>query len=528
MKKTRFLVRTLVALLLCCMLLSACASGGGSGAPSQAPAASGSQAASTPATGTENTGEPITVKWVTVAGEQSNPEPVMEEINKLLLERYNLQLDLEIFPYGTYDEKMNMKINSGEYFDLCFTSQAWINKYPVQVAKGAYLALDDYLDDYPALQEALPDFLFEQARINGKIYAVPNYQITYSAWGIAFRKDIVDEMAAAGIDWDYTKVTSYWEAEPFWAYVEENYPELIPSRVPYFRYVTDEKDGYIDVDTFNSNRSAELVMLRGDENYELVYPDLLPKEEQLEKNIGLWTEWTNNREAWEKGYLREDIATVQDETADIGAGRYASMDGTMKPGGEAELKKKSGNFDWVQTAVQTPFTNSVAARSAMTAVSAKSERPEAALKMLEVMNTDAEIFNLVNFGIEGANYDLVDGKVQQIDESGYFLNSAWALGNQFNALLMVNQADGIWEETDKINREAELTPLLGFSFNTEPVTNELAALIAVYKEYEKSEYMDNYEARYDEFIQKAGPSMEAIQAEAQAQLDAWLAENGMK
>ena len=161
MKRTRFLVRALVALLLCCMVLSACTSGGGSEGQSQAPA--GSQAASTPADSgsTEDTGETITVKWVTVAGEQSNPEPVMEELNKLLLERSNLQLELEIFPYGTYDEKMNMKINSGEYFDLCFTSQAWINTYPVQVAKGASPALADYLGDYPVLQVALPDFPFE-------------------------------------------------------------------------------------------------------------------------------------------------------------------------------------------------------------------------------------------------------------------------------------------------------------------------------------------------------------------------------
>ena len=128
----------------------------------------------------------------------------------------------------------------------------------------------------------------------------------------------------------------------------------------------------------------------------------------------------------------------------------------------------------VQVGVQDPFTTSVASRSAMTAVNALSKHPEEALRMLEIMNTDPDVFNMLNFGIEGTNYSLENNKVALIDESGYFYNAAWAIGNQFNALLMNNQEDGIWEATDKLNREAEITPINGFSFTNVNVTTEIA------------------------------------------------------
>ena len=34
--------------------------------------------------------------------------------------------------------------------------------------------------------------------------------------------------------------------------------------------------------------------------------------------------------------------------------------------------------------------------------------------MIDVMNTDKEIFNMLNFGIEGTNYTMEDGFVKEI------------------------------------------------------------------------------------------------------------------
>lgn len=461
----------------------------------------------------------VTINWVTLGDDQSDPKPVYDKVNELLKEKYNLQLKFETYPAGTYDEKMNMKINAGEDFDLAFTTQSWLNKYPVQVAKGAFLALDDYLAKYPALTGALPDFLFEQARLNGHIYAIPNYQISYSSWGFFFRKDIIDEMKAKGIDWDYTQVKSHWDAEPFWQYVKENHPELIPADGSFYNFDYDLGTVYI-------NAEQNTMFRKDDPAHKLFHTVLLEPEKQLEMEVGEYHSGINKRKMWEKGYFREDIATVKDESADKAAGRFASAMGVVKPGGLAEAEKQYGNVELVQVPIQKPFIEATGARSAMTAVNARSKHPAEALKMLEIMNTDKEIFNLLNFGIEGRNYELENGKVKPIEGSGYFYNSAWAIGNQFNALLQTNQEDGIWEETDKLNREAEVTPILGYSFNTEPVTTEVAAVASIRKEFAKWMYEDDYETKYAQYQAKLRTPAETILAESQKQLDAWFAANG--
>lgn len=454
--------------------------------------------------------DPVTIIWYGGGDDQGNPDPVYAKVNEILLERYNIQLDFRTFPFGTYDEKMNMIINGAEDYDLALTTQSWVNKYPVQVSKGAFLALDDYLPNYPVLTESLPEFLFEQAREIGKIYAIPNYQITYSQWGLFFRKDLLD---ASGFD--VNSIQTYVDVEPFWQWVVENHPELYPTQITY-------KSELYDVDHTWVSVAQESAFDKNDPAWKLTMHD--DKAESMAAKRGAWFTGQYNNYLWKKGYLRADSATVQDQAPDLAAGKYASIPGVTKPGGEIEAKAKygGGQYDWVQVGIEKPYTTAIAARATMTAVNALSKHPEEALRMLEIMNTDAEIFNLINFGIEGENYNLVDNKVEVIDGSGYFYNAAWAVGNQFNALYMVGQEDGLWEETDRLNREAEVTPINGFTFNNENVVNEIANISAVGKEFSRWEFEDDFEARHDARVAKLNEAgREKVLAEVQAQLDAW-------
>ena len=99
------------------MLLAGCGQGDS--------ASTGSTDASGAASGSESgTGEVTSVRWITAGTPQTGMDQVLEEVNKLLAERYGLELQLEIYDYGSYDEKMNMLISSGEEFDVCFTTQS--------------------------------------------------------------------------------------------------------------------------------------------------------------------------------------------------------------------------------------------------------------------------------------------------------------------------------------------------------------------------------------------------------------------
>lgn len=507
-KVKRALSILVVTFITAAILFTGCTAEPGGSTPTATPEPEDTTPEETPTP--EPQKDPVTIIWYSGGDDQGNAELVYEKVNEILLERHNILLDFRTFPFGTYDEKMNLIINSAEDYDLCLTTQSWINKYPVQVSKGAFLALDDYLPNYPILTESLPEFLFEQARENGKIYAIPNYQITYSQWGMLFRKDLIDESG-----FDVNSIKTYLDIEPFWQWVVDNHPELYPTKVTY-------KSELIDVDHEWVSVAHDAVFNKNDPTWTLTMLD--EKEESMAAQRGAWYFGQLINSMWKKGYLRPDSATVQDDSPDVAAGKYASMPGVIKPGGEIEAKEKygGGQYDWIQVGIEKPYTTAIAARASMTAVNALSKHPEEALRMLEIMNTDAEIFNMMNFGIEDVNYTMVDGKVQPIDGSGYFYNAAWAIGNQFNAKLMVGQLDGIWEETDRLNREAEVTPINGFTFNNENVVNEIANISAVGKEFSRWEFEDDFESRYDERLAKLkAAGRDKVLAEVQAQLNAW-------
>jgi putative aldouronate transport system substrate-binding protein len=235
------------------------------------------------------------------------------------------------------------------------------------------------------------------------------------------------------------------------------------------------------------------------------------------------------REWFDKGYIRSDIVTVQDDSADVMSGKFASSIVTVKPGGEADRSSKTDGSEYVQVALQTPFVSAVGARSAMTAISSSCKNPEAAIKMIEVINTDSEIYNMILYGLEGKNYNLADGFVEQIADSGYFYNTAWTFGCQFNAMLKVGQAPGIWEETQKINNTAEASPLTGFSFDEAPVSTEASQLAAVAEEYKLIELGSGFEEKFEEYQRKLKQAgIETYCAEVQKQLDEWLAATGKK
>jgi putative aldouronate transport system substrate-binding protein len=89
-------------------------------------------------------------------------------------------------------------------------------------------------------------------------------------------------------------------------------------------------------------------------------------------------------------------------------------------------------------------------QEAMTAISRTTADAERAMMLLELINTDKELFNTLVYGISGKHYNKTgEDRIQLIlDDSGkqkYNL-PAWTLGCQFNAYKLPGQADDVWEQ----------------------------------------------------------------------------------
>ena len=163
------------------------------------------------------------------------------------------------------------------------------------------------------------------------------------------------------------------------------------------------------------------------------------------------------------------------------------------------------------------------------AVPNSSQAPEAALTFLSMMYTDSRINDLLAWRIEGRDYFIEDGVAKYPDgmtEVPYH-SADYITGNQFITTPWEGTEEGIREKALAEMEEAEVSPYLGFTCDTEAITNEIAAITNVSAEYEpqvNSGIVDV--STLDEYIEKLkDANVQKVIDEYQSQLDAWYESN---
>ena len=172
MKKNNFGILAVMAILMGAMLLlNACS-------PKEPETSKGNSSTSE----SQVTAAPTELKavdliWYTIGTPQNDQDAVNKAMSDITKEKINATISINTIGWGEYNDRMTMLMSSGEEFDLCFTS-SWANDYHTAVRNGAYAPLDELLDEYGQdIFSQVPKKYFEAARVDGKIYAMINYQI---------------------------------------------------------------------------------------------------------------------------------------------------------------------------------------------------------------------------------------------------------------------------------------------------------------------------------------------------------------
>ena len=88
--------------------------------------------------------ELIRLTWYQIGEKQKDADRVLEKVNAYIGEKIGVELTIRYVGWGDYNEKMQAVINTGDQWDLCFTS-SWANDFMQNANKGVYLALDDLI-----------------------------------------------------------------------------------------------------------------------------------------------------------------------------------------------------------------------------------------------------------------------------------------------------------------------------------------------------------------------------------------------
>ncbi|WP_245954907.1 extracellular solute-binding protein [Paenibacillus flagellatus] len=112
---------------------------------------------------------------------------------KMINEKFNVDYKPNLVPQGTYDEKLTATLASGSIPDITlFQSGDLTSKFNKFAKQGAFTPLDEYIDQYPSLKR-IPKFVLDQFRVNGKLYAIPQYYPKFGFTTIV-RKDWLDNL----------------------------------------------------------------------------------------------------------------------------------------------------------------------------------------------------------------------------------------------------------------------------------------------------------------------------------------------
>ena len=171
---------------------------------------------------TNESGEEITeLTWYQVGDSQNDDQTVLEKVNEYTQEKIGVKLNIVKVGWGDYNQKMQVVINTGDAWDLCFTC-SWANDYLQNAQKGAFLELDELVQDQEMYGRIDPRF-WEAAKVGGVTYGVPSEKEIGNCPMWVFTKEYVDKY-----DIPYEEIHSLEDLEPWLALIKEKEPDVVP------------------------------------------------------------------------------------------------------------------------------------------------------------------------------------------------------------------------------------------------------------------------------------------------------------
>lgn len=464
--------------------------------------------------------DPVELIYYTIwVGPDKDVAEVNEAMNAILKEKINATIKINAVDIGSYDQKMNVIASSGENYDLAFTAY-WMNNYYKNVAKNAFIPLDDMLPQYaPNLWKIVPQSFWDAARVKGKIFGAINYQIGVDSvgmeWDTEFMKMVEEK---TGFKAEFKKYKTLEELEPvFEAIKKANIPSS--QGFPAGGGMFTGNPVFFGYDTIGDNSLVGWVKLE-DSTLKVVNQY---DSEEYKNYIKLMKKW------YDLGYIRKDAAVAK---GDDGKFKYRGPHMTFVKPGQDEMLKVARGREFITPIIREPVVTTNRASATMIGVAAQSKNPERALMYLDLMATDEQLFNTFVLGIEKKHYVKTGPKAVDFapgldaSSSTYNPGIGWAFGNQFLEWLKPGIPENVWEETQKLNESAKASPLLGFSFDPEPIKTEMASCKAVIDEFINGLDTGSIdpEKNLPQMLDKLkAAGADKVIAEKQKQVDAWKA-----
>lgn len=418
-----------------------------------------------------------------------------------------LKVEVTFVPWAQYWEQKDIMLAANEPVDLYWDG---LPDLAAMVNKKQSMALDDLINKYGQdMLKVLPEQQLQGATIDGKIYGIPSAYAPSSAMFqlVCVRQDILE---AVGM----TEIKTAEDLKEFAIKVKEQFPEMKgPADVifkPLTRYFTEEQYNWI---------AAEDLVVFGEDTkkaYSYFETEAFQKLAQYNQSMykeGLYTEDLtikyNERDSrmqtglylWVEGSLGKEMESIDSVKANAPDAKLKSY--LLAPGKPRYITSTGGEVLCI------PVT---------------APNPEGAMKFLNWLYSSQENYLFALYGVEGKDYEIVDGRINKLSSNEFFYE--WMFRNQNYQLFAPDVEQENIDNYTKWDDDAIVSDSIGFRFNNENVKEIETALREVAgKDLAaiRSGFVD-FETEYPKAIKKLKEAgMDEYVAEVQRQLDEFLA-----
>ena len=443
------------------------------------------------------------------ANPQNSDQAVIEAMNAYSEEKIGVTITYTPIQSSEYKDKLSMDLAAKADIDLC-----WMANYTglqSLAEQGALMELTDVLTSFEDLYNVMPEKIWESTEYSGNRYIVPNYKESFTSYSVMTPAALADTVKDKyGIDFKEIECNGIEELANYEEYIlacmKEGVEFPIPNLVRFYTWLSGDSKYEVLSGIYVADKETHTVSTYYETPEFAAYVELMQK--------------------WNELGIRLEESLLSDFKFDpyLKSGFYAISGWTTVPDNQNQASTRYGVDVYVNEVTQKTVVNSSATGSGW-AIPQYSEKADAVMKWLTLLNTDTEFANIFVYGLEGQNYTVEsDGRITMIADSGWS-NSAWKVTNYLIPSLSTSDPEDKKEQYDQYNQEAVEMVHLGFRPDLTAFSAETATINAIDKEvgtmFDIGLYgVDKLEEAIAD-MNKAG--LEKVKAEIQKQLDEFLA-----
>ncbi|MDR1025389.1 MAG: ABC transporter substrate-binding protein [Treponema sp.] len=448
----------------------------------------------------------------------------MENALNAMMER-DIGVRVRFEPAGLMEtqQKAALMVSSGEQLDIALT--AFTSMGPI-IESGLIIPLDDLVNQYGQALKTHCGVLLEKSRYGGKLYGIPTADVSGQGYGYMVRDDMLKKY---GFTVDETKMYTLADVEALFEKVKAGEGPNFYCTIPWNTETAPLNNSYIAYDKVMGSFAGGVLMLNRSFT-DLTITNLFETPE--------YKAYTEMMYRWaQRGYISPDAAVTSDfQDTLLKSGNYL---GEMYWHQYKNTNQAIATLGMELSSMKLidPYVVNEGGHAIMWNITTTSPDPAKAVQALNYIYEHKEATWLIQFGLEGKSYEVVedgpDGKVIKFlsDDMASlpYYNPFGLWGDRFEWPAVYPSPANmsrLLRERDAAIPQSRYSPALGYSFIQESVATEIAAVNTVIAQYTPGFNSGslNPATALPEFITALkAAGIDKIIAENQRQINAWAA-----